>query len=482
MSRVVARVVESPAELSLPLPPGLTVVPVQDPDDFAQALAVRTGAVLVGSAEEAQKELGRRQQSVTPHSRAAEEVAWLRGVLEGGSPELPPRLAPDAELRSLAARLADAREAAKQTRIALLKREATVQAETRKSPGVLAEVEPELARRVAHRVAVTLRRARAAKRALGPKPVLDRETEQLARRAMSRLEDALFAHSRARQRVHTRLAVGNVVGLLLALIGAVVVWSGADLDAPSVYAVFALSGAAPITALAIGGVGAVHARRRVRTTSVACAQAFGRAGVQDAEELARRRAELEDWLARADATAAARDAWHDALQAWETMAGPDADPRDVEELLEVGARLHAAKLAAATVRADAERAGRMLLSVEQEVQARLATLPAATTGTVVHDTSPIVLTGSDGDRTRLEEWAPAVPVALVTALAPVHRPQSLPEPDPEPAPIVIDVREPVPEPEPALEPEPEPEQPMARTFVFDAQAARRLRRRARRLR
>lgn len=481
MSRVVARVVESPAELSLPLPPGLTVVPVQDPDDFARALAVRTGAVLVGSPEEAQEELGRRQLPVTPHSRAAEEVAWLRSVVEGGAPELPPRLAPDAELRALAARLAEARDAAKQTRIILLKREAAVQAEARKAPGALAEVEPELARRVAHRVAVSLRRARAAKRALGPKPVLDRETEQLARRAMSRLEDALFAHSRARHRVHTRLAVGNVIGLLLVLIGAVVVWSGSNLDAPSVYAVFALSGAAPIAALAIGGVGAVHARRRVHTASVACAQAFGRAGVQDAEELAGRRAELEDWLARADATAAARDAWHEALQAWQAMAGPDADPRDIEELLEAGGRLREVKVAAAAARCDAEQAGRMLVAVEQEVQDRLATLPAATTGTVVHDTSPIVLTGSDSDRMRLEEWAPAVPIALVTTIdSAAAVAYEAVEPESTPAPVVIDVRDP--EPEPAFEAEPDHEQPMARTFVFDAQAARRLRRRARRLR
>ncbi|HEX2038415.1 MAG TPA: hypothetical protein VHF47_01650 [Acidimicrobiales bacterium] len=495
---MVARVVESPAEVPLPLPPGLTVVPVQDPDDFARALAARTGAVLVGSAEEAEQELHRRLVPVTPHSRAAEEVAWLRAVAEGGAVDLPPRLAPDPELRSLAERLTQARRTAKETRVALLKREAAVQAEARRAPGALAEVEPELARRVAHRVAVALRRARAAKRALGPKPVLDREIEQQARRAMSRLEDALFAHSRARGRVHTRLAVGNVVGLLLALIGAVVVWSGADLDAPSVYAVFALSGAAPLAALAIGTVGAVHAKRRVHAASVGCAKAFARAGVRDADELAGRRAELEDWLARADATAAARDAWHEAVQAWQAMAGPEADPRDVEELLEAGARLREAGGAAAAARAAAEEAGRALVAVEQEVQDRLATLPAATTGTVVHDDSPIiVLAGSGHDQARLAEWAPAVPVALVTTIdAAAHQPE--PEPEPEPVPVVIDVRET--DPEPAAfgvdvrKPEPEPvavgvdvQQPEAdesgaRTFVFDAQAVRRLRRRARRFR
>jgi hypothetical protein len=472
---VVARVVESPAEVPLPLPPGLTVVPVQDPDDFARALAARTGAVLVGSAEEAEQELSRRLLPVTPHSRAAEEVAWLQAVADGGAVDLPPRLAPDPELRSLANRLAEARQAAKQTRVELLKREAAVQAEARKAPGALAEVEPELARRVAHRVTVTLRRARAAKRALGPKPVLDRETEQGARRAMYRLEDALFARSKARARVHTRLAVGNVIGLLLALVGAVVVWSGTDLDAPSVYAVFALSGASPLVALAIGGVGAAHAKRRVHTASVACAEAFGRAGVRDAEELARRRAELEDWLARADATATARDAWHEAVQAWQAMAGPDADPRDVEELLESGERLREARSVAAAARAAAEDAGRALLAVEEEVQHRLATLPAATTGQVVHDDSPIVLAGSGHDQARLEECVPAVPVALVTTIdaAAAHQP--------EPEPVVIDVRDP--EPEPEAVPEVVVEQPVAaRTFVFDAQAARRLRRRARRLR
>jgi hypothetical protein len=450
------------------------VVPVQDPDDFARALAVRTGGVLVASAEEAEHVVAQRQLPVTPHSRDAEEVEWLRHVVEGGEAELPPRLAPDPDLRSLAARLAEARETARRTRVALLRQEASVQAEARRAPGALAEVEPELARRVAHRVAVTLRRARAAKRALGPKPKLDRETEQRARRAMSRLEDALFAHSRARARVHTKLAVGNVAGLLLALAGAVVVWSGSNLDAPSVYAVFALSGASPLVALAIGGVGAVHAKRRVQAASVACAQEFGRAGVRDADELAGRRAELEDWLARADATAAARDAWHEAAQAWQAIAGPDTDPRDVEELLEAGARLRQAKVAALEARAAAEEAGRALLAVEEEVRARLATLPAATTGTVVHDLTPVVFTGSAHDQDRLAEWTPAVPIALVTTIdAAAHRAA-----DAE----VIDVRGPDPAPEAPAEPEVGLEQAPARTFVFDAQAARRLRRRARRLR
>src|SRR5688572_4993019 len=333
-------------------------------------------------------------QAVAPHSRTAEEIAWLESVLAGGAPELPPRLMPDAELRDLSARPAEAREAAKQARIVLLQREGAVQAEARHASIGLAEVEPELARRVAHRVAVTLRRARAAKRALGPKPKLDREIEQQARRAMSRLEDALFAHSRARSRVHSRLAVGNVIGLLLALVGAVVVWNGADLDASSVYAVFALAGLAPLTALAIGGVGALHARHRVRTTAVACAAAFGEAGVKDAEELAQRRAELEDWLARADATAAARDAWHDALAAWEALAGPDVDPKDVDELLTAGARLHQARVAAMDARRVAEDAGRVLLAVEAEVHQRLASSPSVGDGATVIDVrapEPVVI-------------------------------------------------------------------------------------------
>lgn len=378
-------------------------------------------------------------QAVAPHSRTAEEIAWLESVLAGGPPELPPRLVPDPELRDLAQRLAEARDAAKQARVLLLKREAAVQAEARQAPIALAGVEPDLAHRVAHRVGVTLRRARAAKRALGPKPVLDRETEQRARRAMSRLEDALFAHSRARGRVHSRLAVGNVVGLLLALAGAVVVWNGADLDASSVYAVFALSGLAPLTALAIGGVGALHARHRVHSTAVACAEAFGEAGVNDAEELAQRRAELEDWLARADATAEARDAWHEALDAWQTMAGPEADPKDVEDLLAAGGRLHEARAAAAAARLSAEEAGRALLAVEAEVQRRLESRPRVGDLAIdVREREPAV--GEVAYEERFEE----------------------PEADPIPVETV--------------------EVPVARTFVFDADAARRLRRRTRRLR
>lgn len=484
---VVARMVCSPDELALPLPPGLTVVPAPDPDDFARALAARTGGQLVTSAEEAAAAIARRRAAVdVPELRAAaEEVAWLGSLLEGGATSLPPRLlihpvrAP--VLQALGNRVAEARRVLGQARVDLLKREGAVQAEARRTPGALADVEPELARRVAHRVDVALRRARAAKRALGPKPDLDRETEQLARRSMSRLEDASFAHAQARSRVHARLAVGNVVGLLLALLGGVLVWSGADLDAPSAYAVFALSGLSPLTALAIGAAGTVHGKRRIVAAHAACAEAFRRTGVQNADELAHRRSELEEWLGRADATAAARDAWREALQAWQAMAGPDVDPADVEELLAAGGQVRVARQEAVAARAVAEDALTAVAEAEAAVQAHLDGLldgrpPVDLTGDGASDERPIVLAGSDTDLARIEQLRPPVPVALVTTAVEESPAVALVPPVVALAPPVEDVLS-------ATEPPPiEDAAALAPTFVLDPLAARRLVRRARRLR
>ena len=472
--RVVARVVESPAELPMPLPPGLTVVPAQDPDGFARSLAARTGGTLVGSTEEVAAVLARRRlATVADVDGTAAEVEWLQGLLEGGPAELPPALARPGErtalLRTLGGRLGSAREEAKTARVALLKREAAVQAEVRKTSGMLLDVEPELARRVAHRVSSTLRKARAAQRALGPKPTLDKETEQAARRAMSRLEDARFAAAKAGSRVHSRLAVGNVLGLLLALGGAVALWSGSDIDAPSVYAVFALAGLSPLTALAIGGVGAAHAKRRVITTTAECATALERAGVRDADALAIRRQELEEWLDRADATATARDAWKEALAAWEGMTAPGVDPKTVDELLEAGTRVRAARAEAATARAAAEEAGRALQAAEAAVRERLAEVGDGR-ATVDLTEGPIVLTGSRRDKLAIEELAPSFPVALVTTMdAEAAR---------EPAPAAVFDAEADVDGDVAVEVDERPTQ--AHSFVFDAQAARRLRRRVRR--
>ncbi|HVF74286.1 MAG TPA: hypothetical protein VM938_04505 [Acidimicrobiales bacterium] len=460
---MVARIVESPDHLALPLPPGLTVVPAQDPDEFARVLAAQTGGTLVSSSDEVAAVLARRRlSSVADVDGSAAEVAYLQSLLEGGSADLPSNLVRPGErtavLRSLGTRLAAARDEAKAARVALLKREAAVQAEVRKTSGVLLDVEPELARRVAHRVSVALRKARAAQRALGPKPGLDKETEQAARRAMSRLEDARFAAAKSSARVHSRLAVGNVIGLLLAFVGVMLVWGGAQIDAGSVYAVLALAGLSPLAALAIGAAGAMHARRRVQAATAECAAALQKAGVADVEALAERRRELEAWLDRADATATARDAWKDALVAWETMAAPGADPKTVEELLEAGARVRAAREDATAARATADEAMKALAVVEDEVRARLARPSADVDG------APIVVTGSRRDKLALEELAPSVPVALVTGI------------DAEAA------REPetayAGEAEHEVEVDERPTQ--AHSFLFDAEAARRLRRRVRR--
>ena len=461
---MVARIVESPAELALPLPPGLTVVPAQDPDGFARELAARTGGTLVSSTDEVAAVLARRRlATVVDVDGSAAEVAYLQSLLEGGSGELPSSLARPGErtalLRTLGAAVTRARDEAKAARVALLKREAAVQAEVRKTSGVLLDVEPELARRVAHRVGVTLRKARAAQRALGPKPGLDKETEQAARRAMSRLEDARFAAAKSSAKVHSRLAVGNVVGLLLALVVAVLVWRGTRVEATSVYVVFALAGLAPLTALGLGAAGALHAKRRVQVATAECTAALQKAGVSDAEALAVRRRELESWLDRADATAAARDAWKEAVVAWETMSAPDADPRTVEELLEAGARVRAARAEAAEARAAADEAMQVLAAAEDAVRDRLAQVvegrPAAGP-----DEGPIVVTGSRRDKLAIEELAPSMPVALITG---IHGEAA---------------REVEPAVEPAVEVDERPTQ--AHSFVLDADAARRLRRRVRR--
>jgi hypothetical protein len=501
-SRVVARVVETPAEVPLPLPPGVTVVPVQDPDGFARSLADHTGGTLVASAGDVASVIARRRMASvgTDPDGVATEVAWLQGLLEGAPAELPPRLVGPGErtalLKALAERLAAAREEAKAARIALLKREAAVQAEVRKTTQAL-EVEPELARRVAHRVNVTLRQARAAQRALGPKPMLDKETEQQARRAMSRLEDALFASAKARARVHSRLAVGNVIGLVLVLAAAVAVWSGSDIDAPSIYTVFALAGLSPLAALAIGGVGAAHARRRVHSAHAACVEAFGRAGVEDADQLAGRRRELEEWLDRADATAAARDAWNEAKAAWEAMAGTDADPKAVDEMLEEGARLRMARAEASVARNAVDEAMAAVAAAEDAVRQRLDDVLG---GRSVHELAgggngeaPIVVAGSGADRIVIERMEPSLPVALVTGI------DSAPE-----VPVAPEVR--LYDDEAVIagggggrddfavdfetghgvgteaEAETDERPTQAHSFVFDAESARRLRRRVRRRR
>lgn len=469
---MVARIVESPAELALPLPPGLTVVPAQDPDEFARQLAARTGGTLVSSADEVAAVLARRRLAmVTDVDGSAAEVDYLQSLLEGGAGDLPSSLARPGErtalLRSLGAQVAAARDEAKAARVGLLKREAAVQAEVRKASGVLLDVEPELARRVAHRVGVTLRKARAAQRALGPKPGLDKETEQAARRAMSRLEDARFAAAKSSARVHSRLAVGNVIGMLLALVALVLVWQGTQIDATSVYAVFALAGLSPLTALALGAAAHLHAKRRLQVATAECAAALQKAGVADAEALAERRRELESWLERADATAAARDAWKDALVAWETMAAPDADPKTVEELLEAGARVRVARAEAATARAAAEEAMRVLAAAEDAVRDRLAHVvegrPAAGSGE-----GPIVVTGSRRDKLAIEELAPSMPVALITGIAVDTARAETVEGG-----VDVDV-------ELDVEVELDERPTQAHSFAFDAEAARRLRRRVRR--
>jgi hypothetical protein len=458
---------------------------VQDPDGFARSLADRTGGTLVASAGEVASVIARRRMASVGNDPdgVGVEVAWLQGLLEGAPAELPPRLIGPGErtalLKALAERLGSAREEAKAARIALLKREAAVQAEVRKTTCAL-EVEPELARRVAHRVNVTLRQARAAQRALGPKPVLDKETEQQARRAMSRLEDALFASSKARARVHSRLAVGNVIGLVLVLVAAVAVWSGSDIDAPSVYTVFALAGMSPLAALAIGGVGAVHARRRVHSAHAACAEAFRKAGVDNADQLAGRRRELEEWLDRADATAAARDAWNEAKAAWEAMAGPGADPKAVDEMLDEGARLRAARAEAAMARTAADEALAAVAAAEDAVRDRLNELGPVATGAVVADDAPIVVAGSGQDRITIERLQPSLPVALVTGIDSPPEVRLYDEAAAEPRVDVAGSDEWAFQPATDSDTDERPTQ--AHSFVFDAESARRLRRRVRRRR
>lgn len=489
-SRVVARVVETPAEVPLPLPPGLTVVPTQDPVSFARSLAAEVGGTLVSSPGEVAAVIARRAVGATDPDGRAAEAAWLQGLLEGGPTEVPGRLVGPGErtafLRALGERVAIARDEAKAARLALLKREAAVQSETRKTSGVLLDVEPELARRVAHRVNTTLRQARAAKRALGPKPVLDKETEQNARRAMSRLEDALFASAKARARVHSRLAVGNVLGLALLLVGVTVIWSGSDVEAPSVYTLFALSGLAPLAALALGGVGAAHAKRRVHAAAAACDEALRRAGVHDAAQLAVRRRELEEWLDRADATAAARDAWRDAQEAWVAMAGPDADPKAVDDLLDAGSRVRAARADAAVARSAVDEATAALHAAEDVVRDRLAVVLGGRSfeevaASSAADASPIVVTGSGRDRFAIEQLQPPLPVALVTSIDGMAARPAVPMvpvvrvEEPPPAPPLYDD-----EPEPEVEAEADERPTQLHPFMLDADSARRLRRGVRR--
>lgn len=379
------------AELPVPPPPGVTVVPAPDPWQAAGGVARALGVARMFTAAEACEELDRRHEE---------------------------RMA---EARHRARACADAAEAARERAAAA--RSAV--------PDGMPDVPAGALRQTAREVEDALAELRAGRRTLGPRPHVDAETAHDAREAQVIVDLARLQ----------RAALAPLVGRILAVAnaGALAIVAG-RVASEAFDPVFVLVAVLPLGALGVVASMVGHNVRRGRRAARRRWAALRSLDVCTLAALDAREAEARAWDARAARMAERRRDLVRAQAAWEALVGPGVRVVDAAGLAD-------AVEEATALEAEAEAAD------EERVQAA-ARLQAAEDAGVGGAPVVVVDAGSSPERRdalvrRMAARAGRTPVVVVTAAAvaaPAPRPAPATEPRPAPAPAdgepyVVDLRE-----------------------------------------
>jgi hypothetical protein len=356
---------------------GFTVIVAEDPDAWAASVAERVGARVISSAFTAEQvlihraevaEAKRLRQRLADAQRISDELA--KAVLAPpptisapppaytppapATPVSPAQQAADQTTRNaidrvtqLAAALGDARRLADSARARV--DQAVSESDAARRIQSSMEAAPNQLREASAAALTSAEKARALKDALGDRPSYDPDVHRRITEAGEDAEDTADHYDFLRRRVPSLLAVA--LGLALVAVSQ-------RLPTPYLGFVFV------VLLVAIGFM--FRRLLSVRTKRVTAQQSLATeltsAGVERADQLEQRQIELEAWERRAGEAAAGEAAWAEASREWQRLAGPEAQPDQVEQLVAeiqraqlVTERLSTDRTAALVAAQDAQR-------------------------------------------------------------------------------------------------------------------------------
>ena len=326
---------------------GFTVIVAEDPDAWAASVAERVGARVISSAFTAEQvlihraevsEAKRLRQRFADAQRISDELA-TPAAASPPTVSAPPAYTPPAapmptspaqqaadqttrnaidRVRQLAEALGEARRLADSARARVDQAEAESDAARRIQSSL--DSAPNQLREASAAALTSADKARALKDALGDRPSYDPDTHRRITEATEDAEDAVDHYDFLRRRVPSLLAVA--LGLALVAVSQ-------RLPTPYLGFVFV------VLLVAIGFM--FRRLLSVRTKRVTAQQSLTTtltsAGVERADQLEQRQIELEAWERRAGEAAAAEAALAEASREWQRLAGPEAQPEQVEQLV-----------------------------------------------------------------------------------------------------------------------------------------------------
>jgi hypothetical protein len=326
---------------------GFTVIVAEDPDAWAASVAERVGARVISSAFTAEQvlihraevaEAKRLRQRFADAQRISDELAKAAAAPLPTIPA-PPAYTPPAapmptspaqqaadqttrnaidRVRQLAEAIGEARRLADSARARVDQAESESDAARRIQSSL--DSAPNQLREASAAALTSADKARALKDALGDRPSYDPDTHRRITEATEDAEDAVDHYDFLRRRVPSLLAVA--LGLALVAVSQ-------RLPTPYLGFVFV------VLLVAIGFM--FRRLLSVRTKRVTAQQsltsALTSAGVERADQLEQRQIELEAWERRAGEAAAAEAALAEASREWQRLAGPEAQPEQVEQLV-----------------------------------------------------------------------------------------------------------------------------------------------------
>jgi hypothetical protein len=326
---------------------GFTVIVAEDPDAWAASVAERVGARVISSAFTAEQvlihrgevaEAKRLRQRFADAQRITDELAKA-AVAPPPTVSAPPAYTPPApqmptspaqqaadqttrnaidRVRQLAEALTEARRLADSARARVEQAEAESEAARRIQSSL--ETAPNQLREASAAALTSADKARALKDALGDRPSYDPDTHRRITEATEDAEDAVDHYDFLRRRVPSLLAVA--LGLALVAVSQ-------RLPTPYLGFVFV------VLLVAIGFMfrRLLSVRTKRVTAQQALTTALTSAGVERADQLEQRQIELEAWERRSAEAAAGEAAWAEASREWQRLAGPEAQPEQVEQLV-----------------------------------------------------------------------------------------------------------------------------------------------------
>jgi hypothetical protein len=325
---------------------GFTVIVADDPDAWAASVAERVGARVISSAFTAEQvlihraevaEARRLRQRLADAQRATDELAKAAAPPPApvsppvySSPVAPTPVSPAQQaadqtthnamdrVTQLAASLADARHLADSARARVDQAMSESDAARRIQSSM--ETAPHQLREASAAALTSAEKARGLKDALGERPSYDPDTHRRITEASEDAEDSVDHYDFLRRRVPSLLAVA--LGLALVAVSQ---------RLPTPYLAFVFVVLLVAVAFMFRRLLAVRGKRVTAQQSLT--SALTSAGVERADQLEQRQIELEAWERRAGEAAAAEAAWAEASREWQRIAGPEAQPDQVETLV-----------------------------------------------------------------------------------------------------------------------------------------------------